>query len=54
MKKLNPEGIVIYPDINDKFQILSDDGTEVRKGSMCKKLTDSDERKYFRSLWVKL
>lgn len=51
-----PESVLFYPDLNDQFQILSDDGTIVRaNGQQCKNIADKDHpEKYFRSVWVKV
>jgi hypothetical protein len=45
---LNPEAIVIYPGIKNRFQVLSDDGEE----GGCKDLADDDPNKKFRSRWI--
>lgn len=50
---LNPEVIIIYPDIDHKIQVLSDDGSVELHGEKCKDLDDDDE-KCFRSVWVTL
>ncbi len=50
----NPESIVIYPDINDRIHVLSDDGSEKRGKKQCKKLKNSDKEKYFKSIWLKV
>lgn len=50
---LNPEVVLIYPDIDHKIQILSDDGSVELHGEECKDLDDDDE-KCFRSVWVTL
>ena len=51
---LNPEAIVVYPGIWDRFQILSDDGQEKVGGVDCKKLKDDNPDKKFRSRWIVL
>jgi len=49
----NPEAIVIYPNLDNKFQILSDDGSVKREGETpCKDLPPESEQKFFRSVWV--
>lgn len=49
----NPEAVVIYPNIDSKFQILSDDGSVKREGETpCKELPPDSEQKFFRSVWV--
>lgn len=49
-----PESIVIYPELKDQFQVLSDDGAVIRNGTECKDLSSNDPDKYFRSIWIKL
>jgi len=49
---LNPEAIVIYPEIKNRFQILSDDGGEKVGSRDCKELSDNDPNKKFRSRWI--
>lgn len=49
----NPEAVVIYPNLNNKFQVLSDDGSVQREGETpCKELPPESEQKFFRSVWV--
>lgn len=49
----NPEAIVIYPHLDNKFQILSDDGSVPREGGTpCKELLPESDQKFFRSVWV--
>jgi hypothetical protein len=47
----NAEAVIVYPDGRRPFQLLSDDGTRLFDGTICKKLSDPAERKY-RSLWI--
>lgn len=54
LKTLNIESIIIYPDKNDRVQLLSDDGGVKRGKRDCKDLKDGDDEKYFRSIWVAL
>jgi len=51
-----PEGILFYPNRNDQFQLLSDDGTIERDGNTpCKEIKDKNHsQKFFRSLWVRI
>jgi hypothetical protein len=51
-----PEGIVFYPNRDNQFQLLSDDGSIKREGeTLCKDIEDEDHpHKYFRSLWLKV
>lgn len=50
-----PESILIYPHLNDQFQILSDDGGVIRvDGKECKKIPSDNPDKFFRSVWVKI
>ena len=51
-----PESILFYPHLEDRLQILSDDGAVERiDGKACKDIEDKDNpEKYFRSIWVKL
>ncbi|MGH1364413.1 MAG: DUF3616 domain-containing protein [Calditrichia bacterium] len=51
---LNPEGLVIYPEEPDHFQIISDDGNVERDNCRCKRLPEGHPGKYFRSQWFKL
>jgi hypothetical protein len=53
LSELRPEAIIIYPGIDDKFQILSDDGAVEHDGVECKDLAN-EAAKYFRSVWVSL
>lgn len=50
-----PESVLFYPDRDNQFQLLSDDGTIERiKDVPCKEVKDKDDpRKYFRSLWIR-
>jgi hypothetical protein len=52
LKGLNPEAIVIYPDLGlDRIQLLSDDSTSTRQeGVPCKEV--SPDRRHFRAVWV--
>lgn len=51
-----PEALLFYPHFQDRFQILSDDGTIERVGNTpCKDIIDkNNSEKYFRSIWVKV
>lgn len=51
LKGLNPEAVVVYPQRNDCFQLLSDDGTDLINGIPCKNLPNPARRR-FRSVWV--
>jgi hypothetical protein len=51
LQELNPEALIIYPELADRFQILSDDGETLVGGTACKDL-GSDDQKSFRSAWV--
>jgi hypothetical protein len=51
LKGINPEAVVVYPQNNDAFQLLSDDGTMLINGVDCKKLSNPMQRR-FRSVWV--
>ncbi len=51
IQDLNVEGIVIYPDNATQFQILSDDGSRVVDGEVCKDLEQPQQRR-FRSTWI--
>jgi hypothetical protein len=53
LKGLNPEAIVIYPDLGlDRIQLLSDDSTSTRQGGVpCKEVTSAE--RHFRAVWVK-
>lgn len=49
----NAEAVVIYPNLDNKFQILSDDGSVKRDGEIpCKDIPPDSDRKFFRSVWV--
>lgn len=51
----NPEAIVIYPNLDNKLQVLSDDGSVQREGETpCKELSPESDKKFFRSVWVKV
>ncbi|MCI0748099.1 MAG: DUF3616 domain-containing protein [Verrucomicrobia subdivision 3 bacterium] len=52
-KDFNPEAIIVYPDDNRPFQLLSDDGTLMTQGVPCKELKQANQRK-FRAAWVEL
>lgn len=52
-KDFNPEAIIVYPETNKPFQLLSDDGTVMINGVGCKSLTKTDLKK-FRAVWVDL
>lgn len=54
LKGFNLEAVLIYPDKNDRVQLLSDDGAQKRGKKECKKLPDKSREKYFRSIWVAL
>lgn len=47
---LQPEALVIYQDIKDKIQVLSDDGNRSLTGAKCKDAPATQQK--FRSLWV--
>lgn len=49
---LRPEALLVYPEDKARFQILSDDGTELVKGKECNDEKVKSEDKYFRSIWV--
>lgn len=51
-----PEALLFDPHFQDRFQILSDDGTIKRVGDTpCKEIPDKNNpEKYFRSIWVKV
>ncbi|MBU6400628.1 MAG: DUF3616 domain-containing protein [Verrucomicrobia bacterium] len=50
---LHPEAVLIYPDLGfRKVQLLSDDGTRLIGGCVCKQLPEAQKR--FRSVWVEL
>lgn len=50
-----PESVLFYPNRDNQFQLLSDDGSLQRNGgSPCKDIEDKDHpQKYFRSVWVR-
>ncbi|WP_430228955.1 DUF3616 domain-containing protein [Nitrosomonas communis] len=50
---MHPEALIVYPKEKNKVQILSDDGSKLRKGQYCKDLAQSQE-KVFRSIWVNI
>lgn len=54
-EKFRPEGLLFYPNRDNQFQLLSDDGLLKRNEDItCKKIKDKDHsEKYFRSLWVR-
>ena len=54
-KDFRPEGVLFYPNRDDQFQLLSDDGLLKREGNIsCKDIKDkAHPQKYFRSLWVR-
>jgi hypothetical protein len=49
-----PESVLFYPNRDDRFQLLSDDGSVERiAGTPCKDIKNNDHpQKYFRSVWV--
>lgn len=51
LQKINPEAVVVYPELPIGFQLLSDDGTKLIDGMICKRLPNPI-RKQFRSVWV--
>jgi Protein of unknown function (DUF3616) len=51
LQDLNVEGIVTYPGNATQFQVLSDDGSRVVDGKVCKDLEQPEHRR-FRSAWV--
>jgi len=48
---INAEAVIVYPGQRESFQLLSDDGTVEIDGICCKKLPDSQQKR-FRSVWV--
>jgi hypothetical protein len=50
-----PESVLFYPNRDDRFQLLSDDGSIERiAGTSCKDNKNNDHpQKYFRSVWVR-
>lgn len=53
-KDFRPESILVYPHLNNRFQIFSDDGSVIRGGQECKKMSNDNPEKYFRSIWIKV
>ncbi|MFN6474431.1 MAG: DUF3616 domain-containing protein [Nostoc sp. SerVER01] len=55
-QKFRPEAVLFYPNLNNQFHILSDDGTLKRNGDTpCKDIKKQEHsQKYFRSIWVKI
>jgi hypothetical protein len=51
IQDLNVEGIVTYPGNATQFQILSDDGSRLVDGEVCKDLEQPEQRR-FRSAWI--
>ncbi len=51
IQDLNVEGIVTYPGNATQFQILSDDGSRLVDGEVCKELEQTEQRR-FRSAWI--
>jgi Protein of unknown function (DUF3616) len=51
IQNLNVEGIVTYPGNATQFQILSDDGSRLVDGEVCKELEQPEQRR-FRSAWI--
>jgi hypothetical protein len=51
---LNPEAIVVYPELGDRVQVLSDDGEVQVGGDACKDLADVHPGKKFRSRWIQV
>ncbi len=51
-----PESVLFYPHLNDRFQLLSDDGSIIRVNNQpCKEIKESTHsEKYFRSIWIKV
>jgi hypothetical protein len=51
-----PESVLFYPNRDNRFQLLSDDGSVERiKGIRCKEVKEKDHpQKFFRSLWVRM
>ncbi len=49
-----PESVLFYPNRDNQFQLLSDDGSIERKeGMRCKDIKDKEHpQKYFRSVWI--
>jgi hypothetical protein len=48
---LNVEGLITYPGNGTQFQILSDDGSRLVDGEVCKDLEQPEQRR-FRSAWM--
>lgn len=50
-----PESVLFYPNRDDRFQLLSDDGSIERiDGTPCKDIKNNDHpQKYFRSVWIR-
>lgn len=51
LRDFNAEAVIVYPDHQWPFQVLSDDGLLEVGGVCCKKLTDPAQKR-FRSVWV--
>lgn len=51
-----PEAVLFYPNRNNQFHLLSDDGTLKRNGDIpCKDIKKPEHsQKYFRSIWVRI
>jgi hypothetical protein len=49
---LKPEAIIIYNDLQDKIQLLSDDGSQAVGGRECKKADPENQR--FRGFWTSI
>jgi len=50
---INGEALIVYPEVNNLLEVLSDDGTRKVNGIPCKKLTQPADRR-FRSVRVPL
>jgi hypothetical protein len=50
-----PECVLFYPNRENQFQLISDDGSVERsEGTLCKKIKNKDHPdKYFRSVWIR-
>jgi Protein of unknown function (DUF3616) len=51
IQDLNVEGLITYPGNATQFQILSDDGSRLVEGEVCKDLAQPEQRR-FRSAWI--
>lgn len=53
LKHFHAEAIVVYPDQDEKIQLLSDDGARMRRGMLFKGLLGAGQQQ-FRGIWVTL